>query len=824
MRILLLLLLLSTVSPISWSQKTKVFGTVKDGLSGEILPFVKVRFLNSKIGTTTDSIGNYELDTYYATDTLLFYYIGYITVKKFIVKDQEQRLDIALPVAKADFEEVVVQAPDEWPSTTLHKKVIANKIINNKEKLESYEYEVYNKVQVDVNNIGEKFKNLELVKRLDLVMDYLDSSDSGRSVLPVILSENVSDFYFRNNPKMKKEVVKATRISGMENITINQFLGDMYLDVNIYDNYLSLFNKSFISPVANFARNYYKFYLTDSAFIDNKYCFQLKFKPKRSGEATFQGEMWIHDTTYAIKQFKANISPWVNINYVQDLYIEHHFNQVAPEVWMLTSERMIADLKLTKKTKVYGFYGRRHSTRTNYKINKKQEDEFYRSDNTVEFEEGALNRTSEYWANIRHEPLSSQEKGIDKMVDSLNNLRFFKSLKNVLYLATTGYYPFGKIELGSAFSLFSVNQVEQLRFGLALRTSNEFSHRIELGGNLAYGLRDEKFKYGGLIRVNVTQKPKKRTMLRFYYNYDIEQIGQSPSAASVASTFGTLLRTGPLDKLTYVQRYGVDLEKDVAKDIILFAGFENRQISPTNVSFQNYLRPTNLPGVYDTINKLTTSEITMRFRWAKNEEFVSGYFDRTSIRSKYPVLGLQTVLGVKDFLGADNNYQKFELIVEHRTPVGILGRMNYGLNIGYINGNAAYPFLKVHEGNQSYWLLTNAFNKMNFLEFVSDKYLTAFIENHWDGFFLDRAPLLKKLKLRLVTSARMAYGTLSNRHEQVMVFPSFIKQFGSIPYVESSVGIENILKIGRVDLFWRLTHRTPGESPIGVRFRYYINF
>ena len=273
-----------------------------------------------------------------------------------------------------------------------------------------------------------------------------------------------------------------------------------------------------------------------------------------------------------------------------------------------------------------------------------------------------------------------------------------------------------------------------------------------------------------------------------------------------------------------MQRYGVDLEKDVAKDIILFAGFENRQISPTNVSFQNYLRATNLPGVYDTINKLTTSEITMRFRWAKNEEFVSGYFDRTSIRSKYPVLGLQTVLGVKDFLGADNNYQKFELIVEHRTPVGILGRMNYGLNIGYINGNAAYPFLKVHEGNQSYWLLTNAFNKMNFLEFVSDKYLTAFIENHWDGFFLDRAPLLKKLKLRLVTSARMAYGTLSNRHEQVMVFPSFIKQFGSIPYVESSVGIENILKIGRVDLFWRLTHRTPGESPIGVRFRYYINF
>lgn len=801
-----------------------MYGTVTDGLSGDVLPFVKVRFLNSKIGTTTDSLGRYELDTYYATDTLMFYYMGYITVKKSVLKDQEQQIDVALPVAMADFEEVVVEAPDEWPSVTLHKKVIAHKDINNKEKLESYEYEVYNKVQVDLNNIGENFEERDIIKRLDLVMDYLDSSDSGKSFLPVILSENVSNFYFRNNPKSKKEVVKATRVSGMENMTINQFLGDMYLDVNIYDNYLLLFNKSFVSPVANFARSYYKFYLTDTAFIDNQWCYQLKFKPKRTGDATFEGEMWIHDTTYAVKMFKANISPWVNINYVQDLYIEHYFNQVAPEVWMLTSEKMIADLKVTKKTKVVGFYGRRHSTRTNYIINEKREDEFYKSDNTVEFEDDALNRSDEYWAQIRHEPLTVQEEGIDEMVDSLNNLRFFKNLKNIIYLATTGYYPLGKIELGNAFSLFSYNQVEQFRFGMALRTSNEFSHRIELGGNLAYGVKDEIFKYGGLIRLNVTQKPKKRTMLRLYYNYDIEQIGQSPSAASVASTFGTILRTGPLNKLSYVQRYGIDLERDIGKDVIVFGGFENRTISPTSVSVQNYLQPTGVVGVYDTINRLVTSEITLRYRWAKNEEFVSGYFDRSSIRSKYPIIGLQTILGIKDLLGSDYTYQRFDLIIEHHTPIGILGRMNYGVNLGYVNGTAAYPFLKVHEGNQSLWLLTSAFNKMNFLEFVSDKYVTAFLENHWDGFFLDRIPLMKRLKLRLVTTARMAYGTLDERHEEVMLFPSFIKQFGNMPYVEGSVGIENILKVGRVDVFWRMTHRIPGDSPVGIRFRYYINF
>lgn len=816
-----LLLLLAPVQLLG--QKTIVHGTVTDGLTGEKLPFVKVRFKESKIGTTTDSVGNYRLETYYATDSVMFYYMGYIPVTKPVEKDVEQQIDVVLPVAMADFEEVVVAAPDEKPSTTLHKKVIKHKDINNKEKLESYEYEVYNKVQVDLNNIGDNFEERDLVKRLDLVMNYLDSTDSSGSYLPLILSENVSDFYFKNNPKKKKEVVKATRISGVENVTINQFLGDMYLDVNIYDNYLLLFNKSFISPVANFARSYYKFYLTDTAYIDNQYCYKLTFTPKRTGDATFEGEMWIHDTTYAVKQFKANISPWVNINYVQDLYIEHHFDQVAPEVWMLTSEKMIADLKITKKTKIYGFYGRRHSTRKNYVINEARSPEFYQSENTVEFQDSALLRSDEYWAQTRHQPLSAQENGIDEMVDSLNDLRFFKTLKNLLYLATTGYYPLGKLEVGSAFSLFSTNPVEQFRFGLALRTSNEFSKRIELGGNVAYGVRDQRFKYGGLIRINLTEKPKKRAMLRMYYHYDIEQIGQSPNAASVSSTFGTLLRTGPLDKLTFVQRAGIDIEKDVLKDIVLFGRYELKEYTPLGIA--NYVRFNEATGVHDTINRLRTSEITLRYRWAKNEEFISGYFDRTSIRSKYPVIALQTVLGIKGMFGSDYTYQRYDLFIEHKTPIGILGRMNYGLNFGVVNGTVAYPFLKVHEGNQSLWLLSNAFNMMNYLEFVSDRYVMGYIENHWDGFFLDRVPLIKKLKLRAVTTVRAVYGQVSTRHEQEMIFPDFIQHFGNTPYVEVGAGVENIFKVGRVDFYWRLTHRHPIQKDnFGIRFKYYINF
>lgn len=805
---------------VAFGQQTKVYGTIWDATTGETMPFVKVQFLNSKIGVLSDSLGQYSIETYYATDSIQFSYDGYLKITQKVIKDEVQEINVRMSTRISEFEEIVVLPPDEFPSTTLHKKVIAHKDVNNKEKLYSYEYELYNKIQLDLNNIGEKFTDRDIIKRLDLVMNYLDSADDGKNYLPVILSESLSDFYFKNNPKKKKEVVTATRITGIDNLQLNQFMGDMYMDFNIYDNNINMFNKAFISPVSDYARNFYKFYLEDSAFIDNQWCYKLRFIPKRTGDMTFQGDLWIHDTTYAVKQISANISPWANINYVQDLYFEQHFDQVAKEVWMLTKEKMIIDVKITKNTEVYGFYGRKLSTRKNFTINQKREEEFYKSDNTVEFADSAKVRDEAYWIAHRHEPLNKQEEGIGNMIDSLNELSFFKMLKNLTYFATTGYYPFGKIEVGNAFNLVSVNPVEQFRTAIAVRTSNYFSRRIEFGGKVAYGFGDERFKYGASIRYNIT--PKKRGMTTTYYNYDIEQIGQSPTAASMGSTFGTLFRTGPLDKLTFVQKAGFNLEKDVKKDLVLYGGFEWKEYTPLGKA--NYVRLNPITNVYDTLHKITTSEFIARVRWTKDEEFLAGSFDRSTLRSKYPIFSIQGIFGVKGLFGGNYNYQKIEFQMEHSRQIGVLGRIRYGANAGYVFGTTAYPFLKVHEGNQSYWLLTSTFNKLNFFEFISDKYVGGLIENHWEGLLFDRIPLIKKLKWRLVTTGRITYGAISSRHTQEMLLPSFTKSFGKVPYAEIGFGIENIFKVGRVDLVWRLTHLDPGMSPFGIRARWAINF
>lgn len=411
------------------------------------------------------------------------------------------------------------------------------------------------------------------------------------------------------------------------------------------------------------------------------------------------------------------------------------------------------------------------------------------------------------------------------MIDTLNELRFFKLLKNTIYMASTGYYSLGKVELGSVFSLVTKNQAEGWRTALSLRTSNSFSRRVELGVRIAFGFMDERLKYGTSVRYNIT--PKKRGMLTAFYNYDLEQIGQSPTAATIGSTFGTLLRTGPLDKLTFVQKAGINLEKDVGKDIILYGGMEWKEYTPLGIA--NYIRPNQISGIDDTINKIRTTELIARYRWAKDEEFVSGAFDRSSIRSKYPIISIQGIFGIKGFLNGNYAYQKIDLSIEQQLRIGFAGRIRYGINAGYIFGNAAYPFLKVHDGNESYWMQLNTFNKMNYFEFISDKYVSILVENHWDGLFLNRLPLLKKLKWRLVLTGRAVIGSISDRHTREMRIPNFTKTFGKTPYIEVALGIENILTVGRIDVFWRLTHneigvKTNDISNFGLRARYAFNF
>ena len=231
------------------------------------------------------------------------------------------------------------------------RKVIKNKKINNREKLDAYEYEVYNKIEFDINNIDSSFTQRKVMKPFQFIFENIDSSER-KPFLPVMISENISDFYYRRTPKGQKEIIKATRVSGLQGSQsgVNQFMGDMYQNVNVYDNFITMFGKSFMSPTADIGLLSYRYYLLDSAYIDNDWCYKIRFKPRRKHELTFDGEMWINDTTYAIKQIEASMSGDASINWITEFAVKQKYDQVEKEVWMLIEDKLVVDFNAADKT------------------------------------------------------------------------------------------------------------------------------------------------------------------------------------------------------------------------------------------------------------------------------------------------------------------------------------------------------------------------------------------------------------------------------------------------------------------------------------------
>ncbi|MEN8810631.1 MAG: DUF5686 family protein [Flavobacteriales bacterium] len=797
----------------NFGQKTKVYGVITDKITKETIPFATISFKGTKTGTTSDIDGNYLLESYYSSDSIIVSFIGYAPKTIGIKKDQSQKVNIALATSEKILTEFVVEASkkDENPAHALIKKVIDNKKINNRVKLDAYEYEVYNKIEFDINNLDEKFMNRKVFQKFDFVFDMIDSTDE-KPYLPIFIIESLSDYHYRRKPEEKKEIIKATKISGPENESISQYLGDMYQNINLYDNTMYIFGRQFISPTNNNMLLHYKLYLTDSGYIDNNWCYKLEFMPKRKSDLAFVGEMWVHDTTYAVKVFEASIAGDANINFINSYRIKQTFEQVEDEVWMMTLDETIADINPLENDKQKGFYGRKTTSYKNFVINKPRDDEFYNGTDILVLD-SVQNKSSEFWDEQRHIKLTEKENKIYHMIDTVKNLPIVKTYIDVIQTLVTGYKVLGPIELGPYSSIYSYNPIEGHRFSAGIQTSNDFSTQIMFKGNVAYGLTDEEWKYNLGTKFFISKSKKPRRLVDIKYVNDVTQFDRQlfePYSQNIISSF---LRRNPYNKLINLEGLRVHYFHE------WFEGFSN-SISVSNYNIKalgDVLTFSKTQGpVTSSVNSLYNSEITLGMRFAKDEKFVSGEFNRISLGSAKPIFELDASFGVKGVLNSGYDYQKVKFGVKDRVLLGYWGIFRYDLEIGKLWGTVPFPFLFIHNGNETWGYNNNDFNAMNIGEFMSDEYVSLSVAHYFGGVFLNRIPLLRKLKWRELITGKIVYGRLNDRHAQVLDLPSFSSSLSDKPYAEVSAGIENIFKVVRVDAIWRLNYLDNNAQDISV--------
>lgn len=799
-------------SAVVFGQKTVVRGVIYEYESNELLPFVNIYFPKTVQGTTSDLDGNFVIETKdLELNALAFSYLGYKTERIEIVPGTDQTISVYLRPSFSTLDEIVIRDTRKMKKDTaairIYKNVVDNKERNRPTYLDSYTYEEYEKTEYDIYNIKDKMKNRKMFKSFDFYFEQTDTTDEGVAYLPVMLFETISDQYYTKNPKKKKTKVKAEKSSLVVKLDAG-LLASLSFDeeFDVYENMVRVNGFSFISPFASGARSMYKYFLADSAYVDDLWCYKLEFTGRRKQDWAFSGHAWIHKGSYAIKSIEMYVLPNVNLNFITNFGLKQTYVPMN-DVWFMKDEYVFSNVNLTKNEEKQSFLIKKNSSRENIRINEPIDPKIFNGDQ-VEVNVDAKDMEDEYWKEKRHVELSENEEVIIHAIDSLQSTKAYKKISWWTYLGSTAYMRTGPVEFGRIYQMYSWNKIEGQRFKVEARTNWRLSKKFQLDGYLAYGTRDKDWKYNLGFRSFLKRENNRWHMVGGHHRFDYIQLDQRDPLLTHDNLLLSLLRNEPLFELLKVRWTNAYYEREWLKGFMTKLSFNHRTFYSVPQGFQ-FTKDVMREGqtVLDTIPQFHTSEIGAFITFnpkQKIHESPSAY-RQYPISWSVPAFYLDIGAGVKGLFKSEYNYLRLEATVRHWWD-NRLGSTEYHAVAGKIFGSVPYPLLKMHKGNQSiiarYW----AFELMSEFEYASDTYASLWLKHHFNGLIMNQIPLVKKLKLRTIFQSKVAYGTLNEKNLEESKLPLQTTGLNGA-YVEMGIGIENIFKLFRVVYLWRLTPR-----------------
>ena len=807
------------------AQETFVQGKVTDADSGDPLPFVNIIFKGTSIGATTDFDGNYSIKTSNATDSIMASYVGYKPRTKAVIRGIKQTINFQLTEERTGLQEVIVYA-GENPAFEILRRVVRNKNLNDKRKLTAYEYDTYTKIEMDVDNLSDKFRKRKIIQQITQVLDSIAviAGEDGKPILPVFMTESVSKLYYRDNPSLKKEHILKTKINGLgveDGTTITQMIGSSFQEYNFYQNWLNILSKEFVSPIADGWRIYYDYDLTDSLYIGDDYCYRLDFFPRSPMDLAFTGTIWITRAEYALKQIDASMGKQANLNFVDKIRLQQELVKSELGPWLPVKNRVLIDVEQLGKENA-GMLAKFYTSNKNIVVNQPHDPVFYER-SIVMAEDARQFEEEQYWDSLRHEPLSDTEKNIYKMMDTLRNIPVVKTYTEIIKVILDGYYQVGKVDVGSYLGLLAWNDIEGVRLQFGLRTNFKFSRKWVLQGQMAYGFDDQKIKY--LASVQRILSRDRWTTLTFRARRDVTRIGIDSESLADNSLLLALSQWGYMRRGYYFDEYRVAFNRELFKGYSQKVAFRYWTFDPM---FEfGYPANPEIPGstILDTFQN---SEVSIESRYVRDEVFLQNDNNRISLgTSRWPIITLKYTHGFSGVFGSDFSYDKLRMGISKRIKTGPLGVGYLTLTGEYIFDTLPYPMLGIHLGNQSPFYSSVLFSLMNYGEFVSDGYAALQYQQYMEGFLLNRIPLLNRLKWRLLATSNVIVGGMRESNQNLIsdISPDGTETLpvgyftNGKPYMELGYGVENIFKFLRVDFVHRVSYLdNPGARKFGILF------
>ncbi len=813
------------------AQEKIVTGKIIDAQTKLPLASCSIYSLTSGNGVVTDENGKYVLSVDDKTDSIAISMIGYKSIAKRVTNALTQQIDFDAQPLSAQMKEVIVSIKSKYTKAQrLVKKVIENKDRNNVYNNKTYQCKVYDKIEVDLKNLPQKFQNNRFLKPFAFAFNNQKITIDNQKLLPVFLSETNSNFYYKKNPERERYDYTALKSSGLDNKSMLTYADGLYKKINIYDNNIKLVDVNFVSPIADNALNYYNYHILDTLFFNSHRCIQVQFSPIQYGSNTFNGYMWIVDTCYAIKSVVMRMDKNANINFVNKFEISQFFEAVNhdhffPEKNILYIDVYVPEIKKT------GAIIRKTTLFKNAILNNDQIDTAF---NQRKVELSSLKRDTADWSGRRFEPLSKSENSVYLLMDSLNKIPLIVIYKKIISAITTGYYTTGRVDIGNLYSIYTNNRIEGNRFTLGLKTNSTFNKNIQLRGYAGLSTGDKSFRY--LLSSNFVLSRKQWSTLKFTYISDISGSYDHEDELDQNSIFASFLRRVNYSQTRFVNRKDADIayQKFFDNGIGIGAELKNSSLTPffnvyyTHNDFTPYI--VTKPGFN---NDYTVNEATVSLRYSHKEKYITQHYRRGSLGSNYPIVTLSYTKGIKvnnGFLQSDFNYSKWNLNVQHDFTDGRIGQLSYTINAGLTNGILPVILLNVQKGNDTYYFNKYAFNNMNRYEFATDKYASLSVQQGFGSFPFNHIPLIKRLKWRSLVTFKGVIGGMSEANKIANgYYDTSINYHFSIPdkvpYLETGFGIDNIFHLIRIDAVWRLNYlNNPDISKFGIKASLELKF
>ena len=215
-------------------------------------------------------------------------------------EDWEIDVDTTIFMREArELQEIIVKPKKEKyskrnnPAVELMERVRRYQRNGDPTRTDNYSYDQYDKTTLGLLDFSDK----EL-KRHKFLKNYIDTTRYGsRQVLYVLMKEKNATQLYSDEGKRHKTVVRSRNSSGIDEAfndgNVGTMLEEMFREVNIYSDDITMMANRFVSPLSAIGADYYKYFITDTLDIDGTRCIQLTFTPHNHESFSFMGNLYI---------------------------------------------------------------------------------------------------------------------------------------------------------------------------------------------------------------------------------------------------------------------------------------------------------------------------------------------------------------------------------------------------------------------------------------------------------------------------------------------------------------------------------------------------